>query len=123
MITIATWKVRFPEYASVTDDVFNLFLGDAVLEIGDDEARWIGFYDVAISYLIAHLVYLSQVTAEGDANPATPLRSTEVDDVIVNYAVSKRIENSFDMYLATAYGQKYIYYRRLAFAGPRIAFS
>ena len=123
MITIATWKVRFPEYASVTDDVFNLFLGDAVLEMGDDEARWIGFYDVAISYLIAHLVYLSQVTAEGDANPATPLRSTEVDDVIVNYAVSKRIENSFDMYLATAYGQKYIYYRRLAFAGPRIAFS
>ena len=123
MITIATWKVRFPEYASVTDDVFNLFLGDAVLEIGDDEARWIGFYDAAISYLIAHLVYLSQVTAEGDANPATPLRSTEVDDVIVNYAVSKRIENSFDMYLATAYGQKYIYYRRLAFAGPRIALS
>ena len=123
MITIATWKVRFPEYASVTDDVFNLFLGDAVLEMGDDEARWIGFYDVAISYLVAHLVYLSQVTAEGDANPATPLRSTEVDDVIVNYAVSKRIENSFDMYLATAYGQKYIYYRRLAFAGPRIALS
>ena len=123
MIAIATWKVRFPEYASVTDDVFNLFLGDAVLEMGDDEARWVGFYDVAISYLIAHLVYLSQVTAEGDANPATPLRSTEVDDVIVNYAVSKRIENSFDMYLATAYGQKYIYYRRLAFAGPRIAFS
>lgn len=123
MITIATWKVRFPEYASVTDDVFNLFLGDAVLEMGDDEARWIGFYDVAISHLIAHLVYLSQVTAEGDANPATPLRSTEVDDVIVTYAVSKTIENSFDMYLATAYGQKYIYYRRLAFAGPRIAFS
>ena len=123
MITIATWKVRFPEYASVTDDVFNLFLGDAVLEMGDDEARWIGFYDVAISYLVAHLVYLSQVTAEGDANPATPLRSTEVDDVIVAYAVSKTIENSFDMYLATAYGQKYIYYRRLAFAGPRIAFS
>ena len=123
MITIATWKVRFPEYASVTDDVFNLFLGDAVLEMGDDEARWIGFYDVAISYLVAHLVYLSQVTAEGDANPATPLRSTEVDDVIVGYAVSKTIENSFDMYLATAYGQKYTYYRRLAFAGPRIAFS
>ena len=123
MITIATWKVRFPEYASVTDDVFNLFLGDAVLEMGDDETRWIGFYDVAISYLVAHLVYLSQVTAEGDANPATPLRSTEVDDVIVAYAVSKTIENSFDMYLATAYGQKYIYYRRLAFAGPRIAFS
>lgn len=123
MITIATWKVRFPEYASVTDDVFNLFLGDAVLEMGDDEARWIGFYDVAISYLVAHLVYLSQVTAEGDANPATPLRSTEVDDVIVTYAVSKSIENSFDMYLATAYGQKYIYYRRLTFAGPRIAFS
>ena len=123
MIAIATWKVRFPEYASVTDDVFNLFLGDAVLEMGDDEARWVGFYDVAISYLIAHLVYLSRVTAEGDANPATPLRSTEVDDVIVTYAVSKSIENSFDMYLATAYGQKYIYYRRLAFAGPRIAFS
>lgn len=123
MINIATWKVRFPEYASVTDDVFNLFLGDAVLEMGDDEARWIGFYDVAISYLVAHLVYLSQVTAEGDANPATPLRSTDVDDVIVEYAVSKTIENSFDMYLATAYGQKYIYYRRLAFAGPRIAFS
>lgn len=123
MITIATWKVRFPEYASVTDDVFNLFLGDAVLEMGDDEARWIGFYDVAISYLVAHLVYLSQVTAEGDANPATPLRSTDVDDVIVEYAVSKTIENSFDMYLATAYGQKYTYYRRLAFAGPRIAFS
>ena len=123
MITIATWKVRFPEYASVTDNVFNLFFGDAVLEMGDDEARWIGFYDVAISYLVAHLVYLSQVTAEGDANPATPLRSTEVDDVIVGYAVSKTIENSFDMYLATAYGQKYIYYRRLAFAGPRIAFS
>lgn len=123
MITIATWKVRFPEYASVSDDVFNLFLGDAVLEMGDDEARWIGFYDVAISYLVAHLVYLSQVTAEGDANPATPLRATNVDDVIVEYAISKTIENNFDMYLATAYGQKYIYYRRLAFAGPRIAFS
>ena len=123
MITIDTWKIRFPEFKDVTQEVFNLFQGDAVLEMGDDDTRWIGFYDLAMSYLLAHLVYLSQVTAEGDANPATPLRSTEVDDVIVGYAVSKTIENSFDMYLATAYGQKYIYYRRLAFAGPRVALS
>ena len=123
MVTFDTWKLRFPEFKNISQELFDLYLGDAVLEMGSDADRWTGFYDLAQSYLIAHLIYLAQATAEGDANPATPLRATNVDDVVVEYAVSKTIENSFDMYLATAYGQKYIYYRRIVFSGPRVAFS
>lgn len=119
MVTFQQFVIRFPEYAGVPEDRFNMFRDDAVLEMGTDNGRWLNVYDVAQYYLIAHMLVVAGMQATGDLTAVGPLRTTEVDDVVVEYAVSKTMENSFDEYLGTSYGQRYIKYRKMAFSGPR----
>lgn len=119
MIDFGKFKIRFPEYASLDIARFEIAVEDAEVEMGTDESRWNSFYNLAQNHLVAHFLSVSEVTESGDVNPSVPLRSTEVDDVVVEYAVSKTVENSFDIYLSTSYGQRYVYYRRLAMGGPR----
>ena len=119
MIDFGKFKIRFPEYAGMLEARFDIAVEDAVVEMGADESRWHSFYNLAQYHLVAHLIAVSEVTESGDVNPSVPVRATEADDVVVEYAISKTVENSFDIYLSTSYGQRYVYYRRLAMGGPR----
>lgn len=97
---------------------------DAKVEMGIDEARWIGYYDVAIANLVAHGYVIHEQQVLGDSNAMAPLRRTEVEDVVVEFAMPKEVGSSVMMYenfSSTTYGQAYARYRRLAFAGPRVA--
>lgn len=120
MVLFADWVVRYPQFQNLSEDVFNLFQGDAVTEMGELESRWYGMYDIAMSALIAHNVARFASYEVGDHTPLQPIRTKEVDDVMVEYAVSREMQNNLDPYLSTTYGQQYVKYRRMAFAGPRV---
>ena len=120
MVTYATWIIRYPNLASVAETTFDLFQADANIEMGIDEARWYDTYDVAQSALIAHFVAMYNSYSVGSDTPLQPIRVKEVDDVMVEFAISRDMQNNLDPYMATTYGQQYIKFRRQAFAGARV---
>jgi len=120
MVAYATWIIRFPQFAVISEDVFDVFQADAIIEMGEEESRWYDMYDVAQSNLIAHFVAMHQKYTTGDNSPMQPIRTKQVDDVMVEYAVSRDLRDNLDPYSATSYGQQYLKWRRMAFAGPRI---
>lgn len=121
MVTYAMFVARFPEFTSVSQGRFDIFFGDSVLEMGSDENRWLNVYNVAQANLIAHALIVAQGSETGDSMALMPIRSSDVDDVIVEYAVQKDISGSAtDNYTASIYGQSYLKWRNQAFAGARV---
>jgi len=120
MVTYEDWKVRFPQFATVEETLFDLFLGDTQIEMGVDETRWADSYDIAQAHLISHFVAVYASYRTGDHTPLQPIRTKEVDDVMVEFAVSRDLRDNFDPYASTTYGQQYMKWRRQSFAGARI---
>lgn len=122
MLTYDQWLGKFPQFVGVTEPLWDDLFIEASLEMGTDVDRWLGqpTYDVAIGYLLSHLAYMSERWESGDGSTIQPLRSKEVDDVVVEYAVSREMQNKLDPYISTVYGQQYIKWRRMVFAGPRV---
>jgi hypothetical protein len=106
---------RFPEFEGYDDDRVQLFLDDAAL-LMSDPTRWLDFYDIAQMYLAAHLLTVASGTEAGDSGPAYPLKRQEVDDVVIENAVTN-ISATIDDLFSTSYGKQYVRYRRIAFAG------
>ncbi|AGV99260.1 hypothetical protein PM1_044 [Pectobacterium phage PM1] len=125
MLTLPDLIARYPAFSTLTQARFDIFQSDAVLIMGDVESRWLGWYNPAMAALIGHLLTLNAASeVEGDAAlTAAPVVRTDVDDVQVEFA--ERIWDKVpyveaDLY-STSYGQQYVRWRRMAFAGPRVA--
>lgn len=120
MVTFAMFVARFPEFTSVSEARFNIFFGDSTIEMGTEEFRWSNVYDVAQANLIAHFLTVGQGSATGDSMALMPIRSTDVDDVLVEYAVQRELTGSImDNFNSSIYGQMYVHWRNQVFAGPR----
>lgn len=115
MITVADFKTRFPEFNSVAEPRVQLFIDDAVLLMATPD-RWLNFYDVALSYHTAHLLYVGTYTEQGDGSVLAPVKKQMVDDVVIEQAVSAIEPTASDLH-STTYGKRYYSYQRLAFAG------
>ena len=122
MVILPMFIARFPEFTSISQGRFDIFFGDAVIEMGADDGRWINVYDVAQAYLIAHNLSVAQASEAGDINPMMPIRSSDVDDVLVEYAVAREVDGTLDNYDSTIYGQTYLKWRNQAFAGARMIY-
>jgi len=121
MVTLQMFVARFPEFTSVPQLRFDIFFGDSVIEMGSEEHRWSNVYDVAQANLIAHFLSVGAGSATGDSMALMPIRSTDVDDVLVEYAVQREVTgNPVDNFNASIYGQQYVHWRNQAFAGARI---
>ena len=120
MLTYENWVARFPEFTAIPEVRFNLFLDDAARTMGRSESRWGTAYNTAQAYLVSHLLYLATRTAAGEQGAAVPIRSKEVDETVVEYAISRDQQNNFNSLNSTSYGQEYIRYRRIYFSGPRV---
>lgn len=122
MLTYDSWLDKFPQFVAVSEPQWAELQLEATVEMGADVFRWNGqdAYDIAQGYLMAHLAAQAESSETGDHTPLQPFREKEVDDVRVEYAVSRDMQNNLDPYLATSYGQQYIKWRRMAFAGPRV---
>lgn len=120
MITYEQWIARFPEFTTTPQPRFDIFVGDAVLLMGKTESRWGTAYDVAQANLVGHLVYLANRSQAGEQGAALPIKRKEVDEVLVEYGLSADQHNNFDAYNSTVYGQTYLKWRKIYFAGPRV---
>ena len=112
MATVLQFQARFPEFCGVGDDRVQLFLDDAALLMAD-VPKWGDYYDVAHSYYAAHFLVVGQATESGDYGVLAPVKKQEVDDVIIEQAVSAVSATADDLY-STSYGKRYVNYRRLA---------
>lgn len=117
MASAADFKIRFPEYVTQDDARVQLFLDDAALRM-ESADKWLDFYDVAQLYLAAHLLYSAEQTLSGDGSVPAPVSHQEVDDVVIKQAIAD-VEISIDELYTSAYGKRYIYYRKLCLVGPR----
>lgn len=124
MITLSELVARYPAMSSLLPERFSIFLEDSRLVMGIDESRWLGFYNPAQAALIAHLVVKNDSLSMDDSAMASgPVTRTDVDEVQVEFASGvwdKVPYQEADLY-STGYGQDYVRWRRMAFAGPRVA--
>lgn len=123
MLTLDQLVKRYPGMGGLLPDRFDILREDAILVMGKDESRWIEFYDVAMAALIAHMAFKSDALADDDSGMAFgPVTRTDVDDVQVEFGKvwDKVPYQEADLY-STGYGQDYVRWRRMTFAGPRVA--
>ena len=124
MLTLADLVKRYPAMAGMSQELFDVHQSDANLIMGTDESRWLNFYVPAQAALIAHMAVLTDSLEEDDAPmPALPVSRTDVDGVQVEF--SDRIISTIPYveadFMSTVYGQRYLQWRRMAFAGPRVS--
>tara|TARA_R110000851_G_scaffold51444_2_gene122136 strand:- start:488 stop:847 length:360 start_codon:yes stop_codon:yes gene_type:complete len=117
MASVLQFQTRFPEFCEEDDDRVQMFLDDAALNMSSKE-KWIDWYDVAHQYLAAHFLVAGLATESGDYGVLAPLKKQEVDDVVIEQAVESVSASMDDLY-STAYGKRYITYRKRVLAGPR----
>ena len=127
-ITVANFRLRFPEFSDVTefsDARIELFIEDSVFHIGDQESRWQNKYNLAQAYMVAHLLSLATSTEVGDSSGKVgPISSKSAGGVSVSRAVAaKSRSDTDDYYSSTAYGQYFLVIRRQCFAGVLTASS
>ena len=122
--TYEEWKGRFPDpyFQTVPEAAFDMYSIEADIEMGTVESRWLTsqLYWVARGYFICHIAKVSEGQDAGDAQPMAPLRTTDVDGVLVEFAISREMLTNPQWLATTSYGQQYLRYRRMAFAGPRV---
>lgn len=109
------FKVRFPEFDSISDARVQLFLDDAAALMAD-EGKWLSFYDIAHAYFGAHLLYISEGSSTGDGGINVPIKKQQVDDVLFEGAVAN-IESTLNELYTTVYGKHYLDYRKIVTVG------
>lgn len=125
--TVATFRLRFPEFADVTeypDARIQLFLDDSAdCYMGSDEGRWCGKYDYAQAHLAAHLLTIGTSSEAGDSSVKSgPVASKSAGGVSVSRAVvAKSRSDMDDFYMGTTYGQQFLNIRNTCFVGVTIA--
>lgn len=124
MLTLADLVKRYPAMATMSQELFDVHLSDAQLIMGTDESRWLRWYNPAQAALIAHMSVLTDsLTPDDAAMPALPVSRTDVDDVQVEFSdrIISEIPYIEASWYSSVYGQEYVMWRRMAFAGPRVA--
>jgi hypothetical protein len=107
-VTPASFKVRFPEYVSESDDRIQLFLDDAVLTL--NFVYWGVKYDLGVNYLVAHELALankSEQAGGSGAGAGGTISSRSVDGVSISYAVRTADSAKEAYYAQTSYGFKF----------------
>lgn len=126
---IATFRLRFPEFEDETlfsDARIQLFLDDSVVFMGDNEARWNSKYNLAQSYLTAHLLSIGTNTEAGASQSSSgTIASKSAGGVSVSFSGTNQADKSDEdaWLLSTAYGQQYLLLRNSVFVGVLVANS
>lgn len=119
---VATFRIRFPEFADsgeYSDARIQLFLDDAILDIGSDENRWCNKYDLAHAYYGAHLLTVGTKTEAGDTSAALgAIKSKTAGGVsIARGSVDKARSDADDLLASTSYGLRFLSIRNSCFVG------
>lgn len=124
MITPSDLRLRYSEFydqEEYTDDKIQLYIDDAVDDIGEDETHWgtLTRYDRALSALTAHLLVLGSNSEYGDINPYQPIMAKKAGDVEVTHRSTKAVNQTIyqERLSSTTYGQDFLAIRKRSFVG------
>lgn len=125
MLTVAEFRIRFPEFEDdleYSDERIQLFIDDTIAHMGDDESRWCNKYNLAQAYLTAHLLTIASGSEAGDTSAKSgPISSKTAGGVSVTHAVTASDSSHGDnFYMSTAYGQYFIVIRNSCFIGVMV---
>ena len=112
MIIPSIFKTRFPEFASISDNVIQMLLNEAYLFIGENK-----YQDALVLYWTAHNVVVQQNQLGGDNSPIVAVASEGVGNVNTSYANPQMNNSDISFYMSTSYGQKYLEYKRALCVG------
>lgn len=117
-------RLRYPEFEDTTeypDERMDLFIEDAVQDIGDDFSHWGSEhrYLRALAALSAHYLTVGYTSEYGDNSPMQSIQSKKVGEVSITHSIGKTAPKSTyeDMLKATLYGQEFLALRRRSFVG------
>ena len=122
-VTVAAFRARFPEFSddvTYPDSRVEIFIEDSqLIYMGADENRWLGKYDYAQAYLVAHLLITAEASEAGDSSVKVgPVSSKSAGGVSVTRAVAtKDRSDGDDFYMGTVYGQRFLMIRNACFVG------
>jgi len=122
-VTVAAFRARFPEFSddvTYPDSRVEIFIEDSqLIYMGADENRWLGKYDYAQAYLVAHLLITAEASEAGDSSVKVgPVSSKSAGGVSVTRAVAtKDRSDGDDFYMGTVYGQRFLMTRNVCFVG------
>lgn len=117
MITIGDLRLRYPEFSDedlYPDNRIQLFIDDAVLIMKDNNGRWLDYYNLAQSALVAHLLELASNTEGGGDGGLFPISKQAVDDVLIESAINP-VDVTESLLFSTTYGRVYYKYLRKCF--------
>ena len=108
-VTIANFKIRFPEFDSVDGARIQLFLDDALIIL--NSVYWGAKYDLGVNYFVAHKLSLA-IKAEnaggsGSAGGGGAISGRSVDGTSVSYATFTPESGKEAYYNQTSYGREY----------------
>lgn len=103
--TPTTFKARFPEFDTIADARIQVFIDDALLVT--NEATWGTLYSLAVCYLSAHYLALSEDSLNGDSGSIGNVASQSVDGTSISFNNPSMGSASMAYYNSTQYGQKF----------------
>ena len=110
------FRMRFPEFETITDDVVVFFCSDAAQELS--AKKWGKFYLRGLTNLTAHLLAIhKRIIVNGDgAN--YPVTSESAGELSVSYGSTVTAQTA--QYELTCYGQEFLRLRRLVAVGALV---
>lgn len=115
MITPDDVRTRFPEFTELSDEMIQMYLDDAYLEV--NEARANIYYDLMIYYLVAHYLALSLSATSGQNRGTGVVSNMSVGDTSIGFSSITPDGNMDFYYQQTQYGIRYLKYMTFAGAG------
>lgn len=103
--TPANFKARFPEFSTIDDSRIQIFIDDSLLVL--KEATWGTLYSLAVCYLTAHYLALSEASSNGDSGSIAGIASQAVDGTSISFNAFSPTSETKAYYNSTQYGQRF----------------
>lgn len=118
MVTPATVKLRFLEFANIADSRIQIFIDKALLFL--DQGRAGVYYNELISLLTAHYLALSQKTESGNNASVGITSSMSEGDTSIGFTSLTPTNNTQFYYQQTPYGVEFLSFKLYIGGGASI---
>lgn len=108
MLTLEKFRLRFPEFASVSDSRIEFYIEDTLPQFSS--CFWGRLLDKGQAYYIAHFLIVESRQENEDSDPAYPASNKKAGEVSEGYTAPDMTDWAVSeiFYESTSYGQYYM---------------